>query len=860
VKIPFFSLLFFWFFAGPVWALNEATQTVTLDGVLYRKGTTTPLTDSNVQLKVQILNPAGTCLLYEEQQSVDTSLSKGYFNIQVGSGLASTKRSVNDPGNLMARVFQNTMAVPAEDVIPGSCVSSSYVPAAGDVRYFRITVTPSSTNLADTLTPDILMDSVPQAIVAQSLQGIERAHILQANTAGTVSLNQTNLEALFTGSAWTNLQNILNGNFLQTDSSGAALPSYASTPSGVAAGDIWYDSVTNQIKYQTNSGTQTVGTGSIAGTISVGQGGTNATSFAANRIIASNGTGSAFQAFSCSLNQVISFDGVGNATCANVSSLAGTILNGGNSTGAAISIGTNDNQPLQLKTNNSVAMTISQNGFVGVGTSQPSSALEVRGVASVITSNGGVLVGFGNTALSSDEVVIGKGNSTSANQAVAIGFGNSAGFNTNSTAVGNNNNSSSGGSSFGRSNTTSQAAAIAFGDSNTSSASGAAAFGIGVNNSVANSLMIGPSDSAKLTILSSGNFGIGIVAPTTTLDVSGTIQSRSRVIASSSVQVGADAASCANANKGAMRYNSGNNTIEFCNGTTWTVMGASTCSDSTPNAFAFANEANAISSALTNSDIVQISGINCSVSVQVSGSGTPQVRVCSDGVCSGVVQDWTSAVTSIEINQYLQTRLTTDSVGGSTRSAQIFVGSSATSWIVTTAGGDCVSTTPAPGTVCADGTIYAGLSPDGNVKMFTTRCDAGQTWDGVSCTGSRAVLQWNNGTDSWTNTGLPSSITGKSNSSTLNGLSDAGAPYAAAIFCESLSLNGYTDWYLPARAELNELYSNHMVIRNFETTGNWYWSSTEDSAADSFSQRFQDGFQTSGGGKYSDRLVRCVRR
>jgi hypothetical protein len=463
-------------FALDLWAFNESTQTVTLDGVLYRKGTTTPLTDSNVLLKVQVLNPAGTCVLYEESQTVDTLNSKGYFNIQLGSALGSSKRTVNDPGRTMAQIFQNTMAIVAADLTTGSCIGSSYVPSAGDVRYFRITVTPSTTSVADVLTPDILMDSVPQAIVAQSLQGLERAHVLAVNTAGGVSLNQVNLEALFTGSAFTNLQSILSGNFLRTDSSGATLPSYASTPAGVSIGDMWYDSSTNEIKYQSNTGTQTVGamgvvsgnsitsgtisgstamnttgnlvtTGNItgstitgstvqatnlriyngsqyvqltagpmsgnyslslptadgisgqvmatngsgalswitpsssSGTISVGQGGTNATSFAANRMIASNGTGSALQAVSCSLNQVLSFDASGNYGCYNLSAIAGSqfISNGGNSTGAAISLGTNDNQPLQIKTNNTVAMTISQNGNVGIGISDPTSKLHIVG-------------------------------------------------------------------------------------------------------------------------------------------------------------------------------------------------------------------------------------------------------------------------------------------------------------------------------------------------------------------------------------------------------------------------------------------------------------------------------------------------
>jgi hypothetical protein len=51
--------------------------------------------------------------------------------------------------------------------------------------------------------------------------------------------------------------------------------------------------------------------------------------------------------------------------------------------------------------------------------------------------------------------------------------------------------------------------------------------------------------------------------------------------------------------------------------------------------------------------------------------------------------------------------------------------------------------------------------------------------------------------------GTTSVINGAANSATLAAL---GADYQAAIFCEGLSSGGYTDWYLPAQAELNVAY------------------------------------------------------
>lgn len=62
---------------------------------------------------------------------------------------------------------------------------------------------------------------------------------------------------------------------------------------------------------------------------------------------------------------------------------------------------------------------------------------------------------------------------------------------------------------------------LAFGDENKVYASGASAFGSGISNFVADSLMIGPSDSAKITILPDGKVGIGTAAPASKLNIAG---------------------------------------------------------------------------------------------------------------------------------------------------------------------------------------------------------------------------------------------------------------------------------------------------------------------------------------------------
>jgi hypothetical protein len=47
----------------------------------------------------------------------------------------------------------------------------------------------------------------------------------------------------------------------------------------------------------------------------------------------------------------------------------------------------------------------------------------------------------------------------------------------------------------------------------------------------------------------------------------------------------------------------------------------------------------------------------------------------------------------------------------------------------------------------------------------------------------------------------------------------------AAKLCDDLELNGYSDWFLPSRDELYEMYAQKTLIGGF--TNNIYWSSTE---------------------------------
>lgn len=146
-------------------------------------------------------------------------------------------------------------------------------------------------------------------------------------------------------------------------------------------------------------------------------------------------------------------------------------------------------------------------------------------------------------------------------------------------------------------------------------------------------------------------------------------------------------------------------------------------------------------------------------------------------------------------------------------------------------------------------------------------------------------------------TGYTSVINGPTNSSGENAL---GAAYQAAVFCEGLTIGGYSDWYLPAKNELEVLYyflkpstdanntgdganvnavspepyntnytsgspaqtSAGIGFRDGETNafaGAGYWASTEVNGNEADTQFFYNGNQNPNG-KNNTYRVRAVRR
>ena len=67
----------------------------------------------------------------------------------------------------------------------------------------------------------------------------------------------------------------------------------------------------------------------------------------------------------------------------------------------------------------------------------------------------------------------------------------------------------------------------------------------------------------------------------------------------------------------------------------------------------------------------------------------------------------------------------------------------------------------------------------------------------------------------------------------------------AASFARSYKGGGYTDWYLPSKAELNKLFLNKNAIGLFpgKIPSEVYWSSTESNNREAWAQEFITGVQ-----------------
>ncbi|NDC37771.1 MAG: hypothetical protein EBZ48_06930, partial [Proteobacteria bacterium] len=309
-------------------------------GKLYFDDGFTPVM-KRVSFLVQIYDPTGQCLLFEEQPgSLDLSLTQGAFSIKVGSEVGSARRTGQDPGLSMIRVLSNRANQPLREVGLSNC-PQGYTPASGDSRKVRVIIQPEGES-ATTLSPDYEITSIPYAAVAETLQGLTPQDVIQRY--GPVS--QATLTTLTQGDQDASTLHHHDSRYLLSGSTQAQ-----NLGSGV-----------------TSSGGQ-IGIGTQTPSFDLGLGGTKARSIGVERSAVGDG-------FNLTLS-------AGGATQKSENSPGGSlVLKAGASTGnrgSSIEFqtshpsdpGETDNPPL-------TSMIISELGRVGIGENTPSARLEVK--------------------------------------------------------------------------------------------------------------------------------------------------------------------------------------------------------------------------------------------------------------------------------------------------------------------------------------------------------------------------------------------------------------------------------------------------------------------------------------------------
>jgi len=119
-----------------------------------------------------------------------------------------------------------------------------------------------------------------------------------------------------------------------------------------------------------------------------------------------------------------------------------------------------------------------------------------------------------------------------------------------------------------------------------------------------------------------------------------------------------------------------------------------------------------------------------------------------------------------------------------------------------------------------DGQFYIGASYGGGIIFYL---DGTGQHGLISATSDQStVAQWG-----CVSTSIPgtSSFIGTGQANTTAIVTHCGTLGIAAQICDALVLNGYSDWFLPSKDELNQMYVQKTIIGGF--ADNPFWSSSE---------------------------------
>ena len=217
---------------------------------------------SNVIFSVAVRSPGTeSCVLYRETHVLNMSASEGNFSFVLGEG---TRSGTNfEDTSSLAQVFNNFYGT------LGSLrcqVGNTYVPSASDSRKVELTFDDGFGT--HTLYQPLDIHTVPFALNAERLQGFSPANFFRFNSS-IPTLSQINLENIFSGSNYPKLTSLLSLDptqiMFRSNNGSLAVPTSSNDPSNLFAGQIWYDSQNDVLKYYDGTAVQTMGTSVVSG-------------------------------------------------------------------------------------------------------------------------------------------------------------------------------------------------------------------------------------------------------------------------------------------------------------------------------------------------------------------------------------------------------------------------------------------------------------------------------------------------------------------------------------------------------------------------------------------------------------------
>ncbi|MBY0314018.1 MAG: tail fiber domain-containing protein [Bdellovibrionales bacterium] len=166
------------FFVSAAGATQKFAQHINFDGVLLDPNTNAPITP-NPDVKVQIVDPSGNCILFESDYDNLVLGSDGSFSIKIGPDDSIGVRNTSVDGNLpWERIFQSVGEIRAAGSTGCASGFNPFSASGNQDRKIRVSVNGTA------LSPLFSMSPAAMATVAQTLQGKELADFIHADNSG----------------------------------------------------------------------------------------------------------------------------------------------------------------------------------------------------------------------------------------------------------------------------------------------------------------------------------------------------------------------------------------------------------------------------------------------------------------------------------------------------------------------------------------------------------------------------------------------------------------------------------------------------------------------------------------------------